>query len=170
MYFGRYSQDLAVDSGAGFFSESLQSMSRDRRKEIVEPEHRRLSITKQCNLLQISRSSWYYEALRESTQNLELMRRIDEQFLKTPEYGARQMARYLRRKGYWVNRKRVRRLMQKMGLMAMYQKPNTSKPHPEHKVYPYLLRGLDIAAPNQVWCADISFSTPSHLNPLRVNG
>ena len=132
-------------------------MSRDRRKERIEPEHPRLSITKQCNLLQISRSSWYYEALGESTQNLELMRRIDEQFLKTPEYGARQMARYLRRQGYWVNRKRVRRLMQKMGLMAMYQKPNTSKPHPEHKVYPYLLRGLDITEPNQVWCADISF-------------
>ncbi|HSW62094.1 MAG TPA: IS3 family transposase [Dissulfurispiraceae bacterium] len=140
-----------------FFSKSLQSMSRDRRKEIVEPEHLRLSITKQCDLLQISRSSWYCEALGESAQNLELMRRIDEQFLKTPEYGARQMTRHLRRQGYWVNRKRIRRLMQKMGLMALYQKPTTSKPHPEHKVYPYLLRGLDITEPNHVWCADISY-------------
>lgn len=132
-------------------------MSRERRKEIVEPEHPGLSITKQCNLLQISRSSWYYEALGESVLNLELMRFIDEQFLETPYYGARQMARYLRRLGHWVNRKRVRRLMQKMGLMAIYQKPNTSKPHPEHKIYPYLLRGVDIQEPNHVWCADVTY-------------
>lgn len=132
-------------------------MSRERRKEIVEPEHPGLSITKQCNLLQIGRSSWYYEALGESALNLELMRLIDEQFLETPYYGARQMARHLRRLGHWVNRKRVRRLMQKMGLMAIYQKPNTSKPHPEHKIYPYLLRGVDIQETNQVWCADVMY-------------
>ena len=132
-------------------------MSRDRRKEIVESEHPRLSLTRQCDLLQISRSSWYYAALGESAPTLELMRRMDEQFMKTLEYGARQMARHLRRQGYWVNRKRVRRLMQKMGLMAMYQKSNTSKPHPDHKVHPYLLRGLDITEPNQVWCSDISY-------------
>jgi putative transposase len=93
----------------------------------------------------------------ESPLNLNLMRLIDEQFLETPYYGARQMARHLRRLGYWVNRKRVCRLMQKMGLMAIYQKPNTSKPHPEHKIYPYLLRGLDITEPNQVWCADVTY-------------
>ena len=132
-------------------------MSRERRKSMIEPEHQGLSITKQCDLLQISRSSWYYEALGESALNLELMRQIDEQFLETPSYGARQMARYLRRQGYWVNRKRVKRLMQKMGLMAIYQKPNTSKPHPEHRVYPYLLRGMDITEPNQVWCADVTY-------------
>lgn len=124
---------------------------------MVEPEHPGLRITKQCNLLQISRSSWYYEALGESALNLELMRLIDEQFLDTPYYGARQMARHLRRLGHWVNRKRVRRLMQKMGLMAIYQKPNTSKPHPEHKIYPYLLRGVEIQEPNQVWCADVTY-------------
>ena len=132
-------------------------MSRERRKEIVEPEHPGLSITKQCDLLEISRSSWYYEALGESAMNLDLMQRIDKQFLETPYFGARQMARYLRRQGYWVNRKRVKRLMQKMGLMAIYQKPNTSKPHPEHKVYPYLLREVDIKEPNQVWCADVTY-------------
>lgn len=132
-------------------------MSRGRRKEIVEPEHPELSITKQCALLQVSRSSWYYEALGESAANLELMRLIDEQFMEEPSYGARLMARYLRRKGYWVNRKRVRRLMRKMGLMAIYQKPNTSKPHPAHKIYPYLLRGVDITRPNHVWCADITY-------------
>lgn len=132
-------------------------MSRERRKEIVVPEHPGLSITKQCDLLEISRSSWYYEALGESAMNLDLMQRIDKQFLETPYFGARQMARYLRRQGYWVNRKRVKRLMQKMGLMAIYQKPNTSKPHPEHKVYPYLLREVDIKEPNQVWCADVTY-------------
>lgn len=121
------------------------------------PEHPGLSITKQCDLLEISRSSWYYEALGESAMNLDLMQRIDKQFLETPYFGARQMARYLRRQGYRVNRKRVKRLMQKIGLMAIYQKPNTSKPHPEHKVYPYLLREVDIKEPNQVWCADVTY-------------
>ena len=124
---------------------------------MVETNHHRLSITQQCGLLQISRSSWYYEAMGETPLNLKLMRLLDEQFLQTPYYGARQMARYLRRQGYWVNRKRVRRLMQKMGLMAVYQKPNTSKPHADHKIYPYLLRGMDIMESNQVWCADITY-------------
>jgi len=124
---------------------------------MIEPEHPGLSITRQCSLLEISRSSWYYEGLGESELNLTLMRLIDAQFMETPYYGARQMARYLRRQGYKVNRKRAHRLMQKMGLMAIYQKPNTSKPHPEHKVYPYLLRTLDISEPNQVWCADVCY-------------
>ena len=124
---------------------------------MVEPGDPGLSITKQCELLQISRSSWYYEAIGESELNIKLMRLIDEQFLDTPYYGARQMARYLRRQGYRVNRKRVRRLMQQMGLMAIYQKPNTSKPHPEHIIYPYLLRGIEIQEPNQVWCADVTY-------------
>jgi putative transposase len=132
-------------------------MSHARRKEMVEPDHPRLSIRRQCNLLQISRSSWYYEEADESPLNLKLMQLIDEQFLETPYYGARQMARYLRREGYWVNRKRVRRLMQKMGLTAIYQKPRTSAPHPEHRVYPYLLKGIEIKEPNQVWCADVTY-------------
>jgi putative transposase len=132
-------------------------MSRERRKDLVEPEHTGLSITKQCDLLEISRSSWYYEAIGESELNMKLMRLIDEQFLETPYYGVRQMARYLRRQGYWVNRKRARRLMQKMGLMAIYQKPNTSKRHPEHEIFPYLLRGVDIQVPNQVWCSDLTY-------------
>jgi putative transposase len=132
-------------------------MSRERRKEMVEPDHQKLSITRQCALVDISRSSWYYGVLGESSENLDLMRIIDEQFMKEPSWGSRQMARHLRRKGYWVNRKRVKRLMQKMGLMAIYQKPNTSKPHPEHKIYPYLLRGVEITKPNHVWCADVTY-------------
>jgi len=88
---------------------------------------------------------------------MNLMRLIDEQFLETPWYGARQMARHLRRQGYGVSRKRIGRLMRKMGLSAIYQKPNTSKPHPDYMVYPYLLRGVAIDRPNKVWCADITY-------------
>ena len=89
--------------------------------------------------------------------NLDLMRRIDEQFLETPFYGSRQMQRHLRHQGIMVGRGRVRRLMRRMGLMAIYQKPRTSVPHPEHKIYPYLLRGITIKRPDQVWCADITY-------------
>ena len=85
------------------------------------------------------------------------MRLIDEQFMETPYYGARQMTRHLRREGYRVNRKRIGRLMRNMGLSAIYQKPNTSKPHPDHKIYPYLLRGMTINKPNQDWCTDITY-------------
>lgn len=95
---------------------------------MVEPAHPRLSIARQCLLLGISRSAFYYEAIGESPRNLELMRVIDEQFLETPYFGSRQMARWLRRRGYPISRKRVARLMRKMGLSAIYQKPNTSKP------------------------------------------
>ncbi len=89
--------------------------------------------------------------------NLDLMRLIDKQYLKTPWYGTRQMSRHLRREGHPVGRKRIARLMRLMGLCAVYQKPKTSKPHPRHKIYPYLLRGMTIDRPNQVWCADISY-------------
>jgi len=116
-----------------------------------------LSITVQCHLLSISRSSWYYNLKGESLLNLALMRLIDEQFLLTPYYGSRQMMRHLQRQGYCVGRHRVRRLMRIMGLRAIYQEPRTSTPHPEHKIYPYLLRNLAITRPNQVWCTDITY-------------
>lgn len=133
-------------------------MSHARRKSLVEPGHTQgLSIARQCRLLSIKRSSWYYQATGETPLNLELMRLVDEQFLETPWYGARQMARHLRRLGYCVSRKRIGRLMRVMGLFPIYQRPNTSKPHPEHKIYPYLLRGMTIDTPNQVWCADVSY-------------
>jgi len=124
---------------------------------MVDSGHCELSIVRQCILLNISRSSFYYETSGENPFNLLLMRLIDEQFLETPYYGSRQMARYLRRQGFCVGRKRIRRLMRHMGLVPIYQKPNTSKPHPEHKIYPYLLRGLNINRSNQVWCADITY-------------
>lgn len=124
---------------------------------MVEPKYQQLSIVRQCQLLSINRSGYYYQPTGESALNLELMRLIDEQHLETPWYGARQMARHLRRQGYGVNRTRIGRLLRLMGLSAIYQKPNTSKPHPQHKIYPYLLRGMKISKPNQVWCADISY-------------
>jgi putative transposase len=124
---------------------------------MIDPGHRRLSIVRQCELVRISRSSFYFEGKGESLLNLELMRLIDLRFLETPYYGSRQMTRHLRRLGYCIGRKRVRRLMRKMGLQAIYQRPRTSEPHPQHRVYPYLLGGLVIDRPNQVWCADITY-------------
>ena len=125
---------------------------------MVEPDQPEgLSIVRQCQLLSINRSSYYYQPNGEPALNIELMRLIDQQYLETPWYGARQMARHLRRQGYCVSRKRIGRLMRLMGLAAIYQKPNTSKPQPQHKIYPYLLRNLKIDRPNQVWCADITY-------------
>jgi len=124
---------------------------------MVESTHPRLSIARQCLLLGISRSSFYYEATGESPFNLDLMRIIDEQFLETPFFGSRQMVRWLRRRGWRISRRRVARLMRKMGLCAIYQKPNTSKSFPGHKIYPYLLKGMTIDHPNQVWCADVCY-------------
>src|SRR5260370_32340679 len=124
---------------------------------MIGPGHPRLSVVRQCELVSISRSSFYREPRPESAENLVLMGLIDEQFLETPWYGWRQMARHLRRNGWCIGRHRVRRLMTKMGLAPIYQRPKTSEPHPQHKVYPYLLRHLTIDQPNQVWCADVTY-------------
>jgi putative transposase len=124
---------------------------------MIDPNHPRLSIVRQCELVAISRSSFYYEGKGESFLNLELMRLIDEEFLENPYYGSRQMTRHLRRQGYCVSRKRIRRLMRKMGLTPIYQKPRTSEPHPEHRIYPYLLRDVPIDRPDHVWCADVTY-------------
>ncbi len=132
-------------------------MSLDRRRELIGPAHSALSIVRQCELMSISRSGFYYQPAGETPLNLALMRLIDEQFLETPWYGTRQMVRHLRRQGHDIGRKRVRRLMRLMGLAAIYQRRRTTMPHPEHRVHPYLLRGLLIERPNQVWCADITY-------------
>ena len=124
---------------------------------MVEPANPDLSIGKQCKLLSISRSSFYYTPKGETAMNLMLMRQIDEQFLETPFFGVRQMTWHLRNEGHLVNEKRIRRLMRLMGLMPIYQKPNTSKAAKGHKTYPYLLRGLRVDRPNQVWAADITY-------------
>ncbi len=128
---------------------------------MIDPHHRSFSIGSQCELVSIARSSYYYTGKGERPLNLKLMRFIDEQFLRTPFYGSRQMRKHLRRQGYFVGRHRVRRLMRKMGLEAIFQRPKTSEPHPEHRIYPYLLRKMTIDQPNQVWCADITY-IPMH--------
>jgi len=132
-------------------------MSRGERKAMIGRDQPELSLSRRCEILAISRSSFYYTPKGESAANLALMRRIDELYLKYPFYGSRQMVRQLRHDGLCVGRHRVRRLMQLMGLAAIYQAPRTSAPHPAHRVYPYLLRGLSIDRPNQVWCADITY-------------
>jgi putative transposase len=116
-----------------------------------------LPLTQQCRLLGLSRAALYYQPVEVGAQQLELMALIDRQYLRTPFYGSRKMAAWLREQGHRVNRKRVQRLMQLMGLEAIYQHPRTSRPAPEHRVYPYLLRGLVIERVNQVWSADITY-------------
>jgi putative transposase len=132
-------------------------MSLERRRQMIEPDHPQLSVVRQCELVSISRSGFYHRPAGETALNLELMRLIDAQFLETPWYGSRQMARHLCREGYVVGRKRIRRLMAKMGLAPIYQRPRTTVPNPEHRIFPYLLRDLVIDRPNQVWCADITY-------------
>ena len=132
-------------------------MSRGERKAMIVPGRPGLSLSRQCQLLSISRSSFYYAPKGESPGNLALMRRIDQLFLKYPFYGSRQMACQLRREGVWIGRHRVRRLMRLMGLDAIYQAPRTSNPHPAHKIYPYLLGNLAIVHSDHVWCADITY-------------
>ena len=112
---------------------------------------------RQCELLGLNRATYYYRPARETVLNLELMRQIDEQYTAHPFYGRRKMTAILRRQGYDVNPKRVRRLMRKMGLEAIYQKPRTSKPEPGHRIYPYLLRNVRVTRPNQVWSTDITY-------------
>jgi len=123
---------------------------------MVSKDHN-LSVRRQCRLLSLVRSNLYYQPKGESAENLRFMAIIDKQFLETPWYGSRQMARYMQRQGHKCGRHRVRRLMRLMRLVPIYQTPNTSKKHPQHKIYPYLLRELTIDRPNQVWCVDITY-------------
>jgi len=140
-------------------------MSLERRRQMIEPDHPSLSVVRQCELASISRSGFYYQPMGETSLNLELMRLIDAQFLETPWYGSRQIARHLRREGHTVGRKRIRRLTAKMGLAPIYQRPRTTVPHlakplglrREHRVWPYLLRDMAIDRPNQVWCMDLTY-------------
>ena len=132
-------------------------MSAAARLALVDRADAALSMVAQCRLLKVARSTLYWRASPVSADDLDLMRRLDRQYLATPFYGARRMVAVLRRAGLTVNRKHVRRLMRLMGIAAIYQRPNTSKPHPEHPVFPYLLRSLAINRPNQVWCADITY-------------
>lgn len=124
---------------------------------MVQSGHEKLSVVRQCSLLGIARSGLYYTPKGESALTLSLMQEIDRAFTEWPFLGVRQMRNYLVLLGYGVGKKRVRRLMRFMGLIAVYQKPRTSIPNPDHTRYPYLLRDLAVTRPNQVWCADITY-------------
>ena len=132
-------------------------MSLERKRGLIEPGHPGLSVVRQCELLSVSRSGFYHRPAGEPAENLALMRLIDAQFLDAPWYGSRQMARHLRREGHVVGRKRVRRLMALMGLAPIYQRPRTTVPNPEHRVWPYLLRDVVVDRPDQVWCTDLTY-------------
>ena len=136
----------------------------EEKRRCIEPEHPELSIKRQCELIDLPRASYYRGTPvgGESAENLELMRLIDEEYTRHPFYGSRKIRDWLNRQGWRVNRKRVRRLMGKMGLKSVAPAPNTSRPAPEHKIYPYLLRGLQINRVDQVWCTDITYIRLAH--------
>jgi putative transposase len=124
---------------------------------MVQPDNQELSVRRQCDLFRISKNGYYYEPVPVSPDELGLMRRIDRLYTRLPFYGSRQITSALRNEGEVINRKHVQRLMRVMGLEAMVPGPHTSRPHPEHPVYPYLLRGVEVTRPDQVWCADITY-------------
>ncbi len=132
-------------------------MSKEERRKMVDADNKEISISRQCELLGISRSCYYYKPKGESEANILYMKLIKEQFAITPFYGARKMTAHLRSLGYHVNYKRIRRLMKLLGLRAIYPQPDTSKPNKEHKIYPYLLRDMKISRPDQVWSLDITY-------------
>ena len=132
-------------------------MSPTERREMIRKENTALSLTRQCKLLKISRSSIYYTPVGFDQATLDLMHEIDRVFTKYPFFGSRQIAAYLPQFGFSAGRHRVRRLMNIMGLQAIYKGPNTSKKHPQRRIYPYLLRKLPITRPNQVWCSDTTY-------------
>ena len=127
------------------------------RRELVEPDNEKISVLRQCQLLGLNRTGLYYRPTTESIEDGELMRLIDEQYTSTPFYGYRRMTVYLRKLGFRVNHKRVRRLMRKLGLEAIYPKPNLSKPGKDHLTYPYLLKDVTVEYSDQVWATDITY-------------
>lgn len=131
----------------------------EQKRKAVEADNKQITICRQCELLGLNRSSLYYKRKGETEYNEHLMKLIDEQYIKTPFYGIDKITEWLTRKGYHVNHKRVRRLMRKMGLEAVYprRKCGLSKPDSQHKIYPYLLKGVHINKPDQVWSADITY-------------
>ena len=132
-------------------------MAVEVRRAWIDRGDTELSIVRQCELAGLARSSFYYEGLGETGENLVLMRLIDEQYTRTPFYGIRRLTAWLRNKDYEINHKRVARLMRQMGLEAIYPKPRLSQPGAGHRIYPYLLRGVRVERPDQVWSTDITY-------------
>jgi len=132
-------------------------MSPADKKLMIDSDHPALSIARQCQLVKLSRSAFYYRPVGVDAETLALMKAIDQAFTQYPFFGSRRIGAFLRGQGVAAGRHRIRRLMRLMGLEAIYKRPRTSQPHPAHPVYPYLLKGMTIDRPNQVWCADITF-------------
>lgn len=135
----------------------LRYLSVEEKKQLVEFCPKQLSIRRQCELLELHRSNLYYEPVKATEETLLIMARIDEIFTERPFYGSRRIKETLRREGFIIGRERVQTLMREMGLRAIYPKQNLSRKHPNHKIYPYLLADIEIAYPNQVWSADITY-------------
>lgn len=129
----------------------------EQKRQLVEPNHLEIPIYRQCELIDLARASYYYEPAGETEYNLLLMRMLDEQYTRTPFYGVPRMTAWLRIQGHQVNPKRIERLMRKMDLQAIYPKPKLSKKGVVSSKYPYLLRGMVIDRPNQVWSTDITY-------------
>jgi len=133
-------------------------MSTDQKRELISPTYAKMSIVKQCKVLGLQKSSYYCKPKGESSLNQELMKAIDKKYLECPFYGTRRMTAYINIDlGYRVDRKRIKRLYRLMGLSTIYPKKNLSKPNLAEYKYPYLLKGLEINRPNQVWAADITY-------------
>ena len=131
--------------------------SAEAKRALVEPDHAQLSVARQCELLGLARSSWYYHPAAASAENLTVLRLLDEQYTRCPFYGVRRMTAWLRRQGYAVNPKRVARLMRALGIAAVYPKPHLSAPGAGHAIYPYLLRDVVVERRDQVWSTDITY-------------
>ncbi len=151
------SADRPAEGRKRFFVTKARQMSRAERRALIDREAPALPVSRQCRLLSVSRASVYRRPAEISEEDCAIMALIDRQYLVRPYYGSRRMAAWLATQGHVVNRKRVRRLMRLAGLAAIYQRPNTSKPAPAHKIYPYLLGGISIERVNQVWCADVTY-------------
>lgn len=132
-------------------------MSPQKKRAMIKRNHPQLSISRQCKLVQLSRSTFYDAPVGIDADRLAVLKEIDRVFTRYPFFGSHQIAAYLRREGVVVGRHRVKRLLARMGLETIYKRPRTSQPHPQHPVFPYLLRKMQIDQSNQVWCADITF-------------
>ena len=151
------SADWSTESRKRLAQKKIANQLGSDRSHLIEPTHPQLSISQQCSLLSIPRSSYYYQPVGESAANLALMLRLDKLFTDRPEMGVRRMHQELTNEAEPLNIKRIRRLMRLMGLEAVGPKPNLSKPQPGHTIYPYLLRGVAIERVNQVWSTDITY-------------
>jgi putative transposase len=149
--------NLSDATRSDLFGTKARQMSRAGRRALVERENTALPVSQQCRLLAVSRSSVYRRPAEVGEEDRTIMASIDRHYLARPHYGSRQMAAWLATQGHLVNRKRVQRLMRLMGLVAIYQRPNTSKAVAEHQIYPYLLGGIAIERVNQVWCSDVTY-------------